>query len=606
MSCSNQNVRTWVEEVAKRLTPDRIVWIDGSQKEYDGLCKQLVEDGTFTKLNADKYPNSYWARSNPNDVARVEDRTFICANSKEDAGPTNIWCDPKEMYSKLDGLMKGCMAGRTMYVVPYLMGPDGSPFSKVGFELTDSAYVVANMRIMARIGNVALKNLADDSKDFVRGIHSKGTLDPENRYICHFPQDNTIISFNSDYGGNALQGKKCFALRIASALARKEGWMAEHMLILGITNPKGEKHYVCAAFPSACGKTNLAMLIPPAAYEKAGWKIETVGDDIAWLNFGADGRLYAINPEFGFFGVAPGTSDDTNPNAMATIRKGNTIFTNTALDLDNLTPWWEGIGEEAGRLRDWLGNDWDSESGTRAAHPNSRFTTPASQCPSISEQWESPNGVPISAIIFGGRRARVAPLVYEARDWEHGTFIGATMGSEKTAAAAGKVGELRRDPMAMKPFIGYHAGDYFQHWIDMGKKGGSKMPKIFCVNWFRTDADGKFLWPGFGENIRVLEWVLGRVTGTTDAQESPIGYLPKPGAIKLSGSPVTSEVLEQLLEVDPKDWEQELKTQEEFLASIGNKLPKELWNQHEVLKRELFSAATNSGSGVTQNVVVHM
>ena len=587
MTCTNKHVLEWVKEVEAKLKPDTIRWIDGSDAENEELCSMLVEQGVFTKLDDTQYPNSYWARSAQNDVARVEDRTFICSENESDAGPTNYWRKPSEMYQQLDEMMAGCMKGRTMYVVPYLMGPDGSPFSKVGFELTDSPYVVANMRIMARIGATALKNLKDDATDFVRGVHSKGEIDPEKRYICHFPEDNTIISFNSDYGGNALQGKKCFALRIASAQARKEGWMAEHMLILGITNPQGEKHYICAAFPSACGKTNLAMLIPPKKYVDAGWKVETVGDDIAWLNFGEDGRLYAINPENGFFGVAPGTSKKTNPNALATLQKGNTIFTNTALDRENLMPWWDGLGEAPQELTDWKGGTWHKGDSAAPAHPNSRFTTPAGQCPSMASEWEAPNGVPISAIIFGGRRAKIAPLVYEAFDWEHGTYIGATMASEKTAAAAGTVGELRRDPMAMKPFIGYHVGDYFQHWIDMGKKQGAKLPQIFRVNWFRTNDEGKFIWPGFGENIRVLEWIIGRVAGTTDCRATPIGLQPRPEDLNITSCDISEETLSSLLNVDKEGWLKELPGQEEFLSTIGDKLPKELVGQHEKLKERL-------------------
>lgn len=588
--CNNPNVIAWVEEVASKLTPEKIVWVNGSDAEYNELCDQLVREGVFTKLNQKEFPNSFWSRSHPSDVARVEERTFICSRSKDDAGPTNNWADPKEMYDKLAKLMAGCMQGRTMYVVPYLMGPDGSPYSKVGFELTDSAYVVANMRIMARIGNVALKNLGDKSNDFVRGVHSKGTIDQNNRFVCHFPEDNAIISFNSDYGGNALQGKKCFALRIASVLARREGWLAEHMLILGITNPKGEKFYITAAFPSACGKTNLAMLIPPESYRKAGWKVETVGDDIAWLNFGPDGRLYAINPENGFFGVAPGTSEKTNFNAMATLKRGNTIFTNTALDLDKMTPWWEGLGAPAENLRDWLGNDWEPELGTKAAHPNSRFTTPAAQCPCMDPDWQSPRGVPISAMIFGGRRAKVAPLVYESRDWQHGTFVGVTMASEMTAAAAGTIGELRRDPMAMRPFIGYDVGDYFKHWLDIGKKSGAKLPKIYRVNWFRKDDNGKFMWPGFSENMRVMEWIVGRVSGSVQGVETPIGIVPRPSDLNLSGLDLPPGIIAELLKVLPDEWQEEVNQQPAVLKSYGSRVPKEIWDEHEALKERLAKA----------------
>ncbi|MDZ4785558.1 MAG: phosphoenolpyruvate carboxykinase (GTP) [bacterium] len=604
MECKNENVKKWVNEVAERLQPKSIVWIDGSESENKKLCDDLVADGTFVKLNEKAYPNSFWCVSNPNDVARVEEKTFICSRLKEDAGPTNNWTEPKAMYEKMNGLMAGCMKGRTMFVVPYLMGPDGSPFTKVGFELTDSPYVVVNMRIMARIGDIALKNLDEKTNNFIRGVHSVGELNPENRFICHFPEDNTILSFNSNYGGNALQGKKCFALRIASVLARKEGWLAEHMLILGITNPKGEKHYVCAAFPSACGKTNLAMLVPPESYAKAGWKVETVGDDIAWLNFGSDGRLYAINPENGFFGVAPGTSDKTNQNAMATLRGGNTIFTNTALDLDTMSPWWEGLPNIPKRAKDWLNNDWTPEKGIKAAHPNSRFTTPASQCPSISPEWESAKGVPVSAIIFGGRRAKLAPLVYEARNWQHGTYMGVTMASERTAAAAGTVGELARDPMAMRPFIGYHAGDYFRHWLNIAKRPGAKMPKIFHVNWFRSDENGKFIWPGFGENMRVLDWILGRVEGSARAVETPIGYLPKAEYLNMTDLEMKPDILSDLLSISKSDWIEELDSQEPFLASIGEKLPKEIWAEHEALRERILGKSDSASVGVTLSALL--
>ncbi len=587
MKCANKLVNEWVEKSARLLEPDRIVWIDGSEQENSAMCKELVQNGTFTSLNPKEYPNSYWCVSDPKDVARVEDRTFICSKLEDHAGPTNHWMEPSKAYDMLFSIMKGCMRGRTMYVTPYLMGPDGSPYSKVGFQLTDSAYVVANMRIMARIGDTALKNLGDTSNDFVRGLHSIGGLDPEKRYICHFPDDNAIISVNSNYGGNALQGKKCFALRIASCQAQRESWMAEHMLILGITNPAGKKHYICGAFPSACGKTNLAMIIPPKAYLDAGWKVETVGDDIAWLNFGPDGRLYGINPEAGFFGVAPGTSDKTNPIAMDTIRKGNTIFTNTALDLDNMTPWWERMGDPPKRATDWLQRPWTPSSTEKAAHPNARFTTPAKQCPSISSSWEAPSGVPISAIIFGGRRARTAPLVYEALNWQHGTFMGVSMASEMTAAAEGKVGTLRRDPMAMLPFIGYHAGDYFKHWLDMGKRGGSKMPKIFHVNWFRQNEKGDLLWPGYGENMRVLDWIFGRLEGSVHAEKSALGMQPNAADLNLSGLNIPKEDLNTLLTVNSADWTNELESQEEFFKEIGPRMPKEIWEEHRALRARL-------------------
>lgn len=586
MSCKNNHVERWINEVANQLKPEKIVWINGSEEEARTINQRLVENGTFTPLNSKFYPNSYWSRSHPSDVARVEDRTYICTPHQEEVGPTNNWCNDQEMYQKLFTLMQGCMQKREMYVIPYLMGPDGSPYSRVGFELTDSLYVVANMRIMARIGDVALKNLKDSDTNFVRGVHSIGSLDPEGRYICHFPNDNTIISFNSNYGGNALQGKKCFSLRIASVKARKENWLAEHMLIMGITTPEGKKHYFCGAFPSACGKTNLAMLVPPEEYRARGWKIETVGDDIAWLNIGPDGRLYAINPEAGFFGVAPGTSYKTNPNAMETI-KANTIFTNTALDLERITPWWEGMGEAPAHLKDWLGNEWDRESGTKAAHPNARFTAPAHQCPSIDPEWQSPHGVPISGIIFGGRRARTAPLVYESLNWQHGTFVGATMASETTAAATGSLGLLRRDPMAMLPFIGYHAGDYFQHWLNMGQKMGDKAPKIFHVNWFRTNEEGKFIWPGFGENIRVLEWMIKRIEGTCDGFESPLGIQPRTNELNLSGLDLSAKCTNDLHAVHTEDWREELASQTEFFKKIGQKLPKEILDEYAALKERL-------------------
>ncbi len=586
MKCSNKAVQAWVEEVSTLTQPAKVVWIDGSQKEYEGLCAKLVEEKVFTPLNQKLYPNSYWSRSHANDVARVEDRTFICSATKEQAGPLNNWMAPKEMYAKLNEILKGSMQGRTMYVVPYLMGPDGSPYSKVGFEITDSPYVVANMRIMARIGETAMKNLSTTSK-FVRGIHTIGNLDPEKRYVAHFPDDSTIISVNSNYGGNALQGKKCFALRIASCLARDEGWLAEHMLIVGVTNPAGKKLYFAGAFPSACGKTNLAMLIPPKAYVDAGWKVETVGDDIAWLNWGKDGRLYAINPEAGFFGVAPGTSRKTNPNAMDTI-SANTIFTNTALDLETMTPWWEGCGTPAPKkLRDWLGNDWEPESGTKAAHPNSRFTAPAAQCPCIDPAWQSPEGVPLAGIIFGGRRARTAPLVYEALNWQHGTYLGLTMASETTAAASGKVGELRRDPMAMRPFIGYDAATYVQHWLDVGNKPGAKLPSIFHVNWFRTDDQGRFLWPGFGDNMRVLEWIFNRVEGKSQAHKTALGIQPTASELNVDGLSIGHDELERLLAASTDDWRSELASQEEFFKSLGAKLPKAMWDEHSALKARL-------------------
>jgi phosphoenolpyruvate carboxykinase (GTP) len=589
MSSSNLHVNQWVESVAGITKPKNIVWINGSDGEFQKICQGLHADGTFIKLNEEKYPGCYLSRSHPFDVARVENRTFICSQSEENCGPTNNWSDPKAMYKKLNSLLDSCMKGRTMFVVPYLMGPDGSPYSKVGFELTDSAYVVANMRIMARIGDVALKNLPNTPDGFVKGVHSVGTLDPEERYICHFPEDNTIISINSNYGGNALQGKKCFALRIASTLARKQGWLAEHMLIVGITNPKGSTKYFCAAFPSGCGKTNLAMLIPPPAYREQGWKVSTVGDDIAWLNVGPDGQLYAINPEAGFFGIAPGTSDKTNPIAMQTIKK-NTIFTNTALNPYDGTPWWEGLGEAPDSLIDWTGAPWHPGSSTKAAHPNARFTAPASQCPSIDAKWQAAEGVPISGIIFGGRRARVAPLVVEAFDWNHGVFMGATMASERTAAAEGKVGQLRHDPMAMAPFIGYHVCDYLSHWLSFNEKKDLKLPKVFHVNWFRTDKDSKFLWPGFGENMRVLEWMFNRCEGTAEALKTPIGNMPSAKTIRRDGLDVSESIMQQLLSTNKDELLEECTAQEEYFSSLGAKFPAKLMKELAAQKERVASS----------------
>ncbi|MCB0335489.1 MAG: phosphoenolpyruvate carboxykinase (GTP) [Bdellovibrionales bacterium] len=588
MECSNPHVHKWVRDAVELLEPREVVWIDGSTEQFNSLCALLEQEEKFVRLDEKEYPNSYWYRSDPSDVARVEGCTFICSTSEADCGPTNNWAEPSEMKQRLYALMKGSMQGKTLYVLPYLMGPAGSPYSKMGFELTDSRYVVVNMSIMARTGKVALEALADDNANFIKGLHALGSRNPEERYICHFPETREIISFNTGYGGNALQGKKCFALRIASSEARREGWMAEHMLILGLTNPAGEKRYVCAAFPSACGKTNLAMLVPPESYLKAGWKVETVGDDIAWLNFGSDGRLYAINPEAGFFGVAPGTSRKTNPNMIDALKKGNCIFTNTALDLDANVPWWEGVdGEQPTNLRDWLGKDTDHESGTPYAHPNSRFTCPASQCPCIDAAWESAQGVPIDAIIFGGRRAKAAPLVYEAFDWQHGTFVGATMASERTAAAAGKVGELTRDPMAMKPFIGYHVGDYFKHWLAIGSKSGAQLPKIFHVNWFRTDTDGRFIWPGFGDNMRVLDWILKRVSGSVNAVETALGFQPQAADLDLEELGFSEQTVEALLAIRPEEWATDLESQLSFFQKIGDKLPSQLMDEHRKLRERL-------------------
>jgi len=585
MEIENQTLKTWVDEVARQTEAESVHWCDGSEEEINRLNEMMVADGTFVRLDPDKHPNCFYARSDVKDVARVEDRTFICSAKEEDAGPTNNWKHPDDMHAILDPLFKGCMRGRVMYVVTYLLGPPGSPMSKVGIEITDSPYVVANLRIMTRIGKVAIDELGQNS-EFVKGVHSTGNLDPEQRYICHFPDEGLILSFSSNYGGNALQSKKCFALRLASVMARREGWLAEHMLILGITDPQGNKTYVSAAFPSACGKTNLAMLIPPQADLDAGWKIETVGDDIAWLKFGEDGRLYAVNPEYGFFGVAPGTSMKTNPNALEACR-ANTIFTNVALCPDG-TVWWEGLdGDPPAHATDWKGKPWTPESPTPAAHPNSRFTAPAGQCPCISPEWESPQGVPISAIIFGGRRSTTTPLVYQAFNWVHGTYVGAMMTSEKTAAAVGGLGELRHDPMAMLPFCGYHMADYWQHWLNVGETGGDKMPDIFHVNWFRKSADGSWLWPGFGENMRVLKWIAARTQGKGTAVETPIGLLPTPEGIGFEELGLSEQTAAELLSVDPGQWLAEADEQAEYLQKFGEKLPAALQAEHDALRSRL-------------------
>ncbi len=582
----NKAILKWIDQMAARTRPDSIVWIDGSQEQIEDLRSQACSTGEIYKLNQEKLPNCYFHRTADNDVARVEDRTFICCHRKEDAGPTNNWMDPQEMYAKLYKFYDGAMTGRTMYVIPYSMSVVGSPFAKYGIELTDSIYVVLNMSIMTRVGSHVLDALGD-SPDFIKGLHAKADVDPEKRYIVQFPEDNTIMSINSAYGGNVLLGKKCFALRIASYLGRKEGWMAEHMLILGIQNPAGEIRYLAAAFPSACGKTNLAMLIPPAHYRKKGWKVWCVGDDIAWLRVGQDGRLWAVNPENGFFGVAPGTNEKSNPNALATTSK-DTIFTNVVLNQDDDTVWWEGLDKNPPEHAiDWKGRPWNGKESTeKGAHPNSRFTAPAKNCPCISDQFDNPQGVPISAIVFGGRRAKITPLVYQSRNWEHGVFVGSITASETTAAATGTVGVVRRDPMAMLPFCGYNMADYWQHWLDMGKKI-SHQPKIFHVNWFRTDDEGNFLWPGFGDNLRVLEWIMKRCFDEVEAVQSPIGYLPKPEDIDLEDSGVDLDTLGRLLSVDKNLWQEDIAGVKELYAKFGNKLPAELILQLDTLEQNL-------------------
>ncbi len=573
----NKKVLEYVESVEKLCNPDNVVWIDGSEELYNKLTEEALATGELIKLNDELLPGCYLHRTAVNDVARVEGRTFICSREQVNAGPTNNWWNPTEAYEKLNSILKDAYKGRTMYVIPFSMGPVGSPLAKIGIEITDSIYVVLNMKIMTRVGQNVLDALGD-SNDFVRGTHAKCNIDENDRYICHFPEDNTIISVNSGYGGNVLLGKKCFALRIASFQGRNEGWMAEHMLILGIEKPDGKIYYMGAAFPSACGKTNLAMLIPPEGYKKAGYKVWCVGDDIAWIKPGKDGRLYAINPENGFFGVAPGTSIKSNPNALQATKK-NTIFTNVVLNKENNTVWWEGMDKNPPENAvDWKGNDWNGKtSDVKGAQPNSRFTAPAINCPCISSEFESTTGVPMSAFIFGGRRAKTTPLVYQARDWNHGVFVGSIMSSETTAAATGATGVLRRDPMAMLPFCGYHMGDYFGHWIEMGSKIPSdKQPKFFNVNWFRQDENGNFVWPGFGDNMRVLDWMVKRIEGTVDAKETAIGYVPYAKDINLDGCDCSLETLESILEVDNDAWAKEAEGIKEFYTKFGDKLPKEL------------------------------
>ena len=588
----NATVLKWLQEMKELLKPTNVVWIDGSEEQLEALRKEAVASGELLKLNEEKLPGCYLHRTKQNDVARVEDRTFICTAEKETAGPTNNWCAPAEMYEKLYNIARGTYEGRAMYIIPFSMGPIGSPLAKIGIEITDSIYVVLNMAIMTRVGSKVLEVLGD-SNDWVRGLHAKCDVDPEKRYICQFPEDNTIISVNSAYGGNVLLGKKCFALRIASYQGWKEGWMAEHMLILGLENPKGEVRYIAAAFPSACGKTNLAMLIPPEYLKKKGYKVWTVGDDIAWMRIGEDGRLYAINPENGFFGVAPGTNEKSNFNALASTKK-NTIFTNVALDLNDNTVWWEGLNKNLPENAiDWKGNAWDAskfdkaDKSTCAAHPNSRFTAPAVNCPCISEEFDKGAGVPISAIIFGGRRAKCAPLVYQSKNWVNGVFVGSAMASETTAAAAGAVGVVRRDPMAMLPFCGYNMGDYFKHWLEMGEKLGDKAPKIFNVNWFRTDDQGNFIWPGFGDNMRVLNWIIDRCEGKADATETAIGFVPKAEDIDLTDLDFDIETLKSILKVDKDIWTREAAEIEEHYKKFGDKLPVQLKEQLENLKAAL-------------------
>lgn len=590
---NNKYVLSWIDEMKAMVQPDKVVWIDGSEAQLDELRAEACKTGEMIKLNEEKLPGCYLHRTAVNDVARVEDRTFICTRKKEDAGNINNWMDPTECYAKLTKLYTGSYKGKTMYVIPYSMGVVGSDFAKIGIELTDSIYVVLNMAIMTRVGKNVIDALGD-KPDFVKGLHATADCSQENRYICHFPEDNTIWSVNSAYGGNVLLGKKCFALRIASYLGRKEGWMAEHMLILGVEFPNGDIKYVSAAFPSACGKTNLAMLIPPEIYRNKGYKVWTVGDDIAWIRIGEDGRLYAINPENGFFGVAPGTNEHSNPNALATTKK-DCIFTNVGHNLDDNTVWWEGLDNNPPKNAiNWKGEKWDytkynkaDKVNTSCAHPNSRFTAKATNCPCLSSEFNSLKGVPLSAIIFGGRRAKTAPLVYESRSWQHGTFVGSIMASETTAAAAGAVGVVRRDPMAMRPFVGYNMGDYFAHWLEMGKKI-PHAPKIFHVNWFRTDDNGNFIWPGFGDNMRVLMWILARCEGKVDAVETPIGFVPKAEDINIEGlKDVTLDTIKNLLTIDKASWLEDVENIKAFYKQVGDRVPSELYDELAVLEANL-------------------
>ncbi|MBQ3843129.1 MAG: phosphoenolpyruvate carboxykinase (GTP) [Ruminiclostridium sp.] len=601
---NNQNILKWFEEMKALCKPDNVVWIDGSEEQLEGLRQEAFKTGEMIQLNQEKLPGCIYHRTKPNDVARVEDRTFICSRRKEDAGPTNNWMDPKEMYAKLTPMYDGAMKGRTMYVIPYSMGPIGSPIAKTGVELTDSIYVVLNMAIMTRMGKKVLDAFPDDSNDFVRGLHSKADVDPEKRYIVQFPEDNTIWSINSAYGGNVLLGKKCFALRIASYQGKNEGWMAEHMLILGVKKPDGKIVYITAAFPSACGKTNLAMLIPPEGYKSKGYEVFTVGDDIAWMKQGPDGRLYAINPENGFFGVAPGTNAKSNFNALESTKK-NAIFTNVAINKDDMTVWWEGLDKNPPEnAQEWTGIDcngkeWtsqiDEKTGKKKvlAHPNSRFTAPAENCPCISSEFNNPNGVPVSAMIFGGRRASTTPLVYQSFDWTHGTYVGSAVSSETTAAATGAVGVLRHDPMAMKPFIGYNVGDYWNHWLEMGEKLGDKAPKIFNVNWFRQDEQGNFIWPGFGDNMRVLDWIIERCEGTVGAQETPIGYVPNPEDINIEGieDEVDRATVKELVSIDKDLWKKEIAEMRRYynedIKAKGGNIPQALYDELDKIEARL-------------------